>query len=158
MSDKLKIHPGIGFGHPDAVAARNLAGSRGVPLAGHSTEKAALGKAPLHKRAFTETPEIHSGMNAKSRSDGTHFAGLSGQDLSRYDADGPNPLSGPPRGKRLSPVAISPGMRSRTNEDQPLIPAADLAKAVMDEAADNSAPDDRRALGIGTLADHVTED
>ena len=74
-----------------------------------------LGKTARVKRAFTAPPEIHSGSNAKSRS-GTHFNGLSGQDLSRYDADGPDPMAGPTQGKRLTPVQPSPGMRSRTND------------------------------------------
>ena len=106
-----RTHPGVGVAHPHAVMATNQAG-----LIDHKHVKVDLGVAPKAKRAFTTAPEIHSGMNAKSRKDGTHFAGLSGQDLSRYDANGPDPLSGAPRGKTLAPVQPVPGQRSRTNE------------------------------------------
>lgn len=167
-----KTHPGIGYAHPHAEAAKNIAGQ-----IDQTHVHADLGKVPLPKRAFTTTPEVHSGFNAKSRSDGTHFAGLSGQDISRYDANpGDDPLAGPPRDKVLSPVQASPGMRSRVNDalsseapgvahdramlnkDQLLKNAADLSARVLAEAGNNSAPDDRRALGIGTLPGAVTED
>jgi len=106
-----RAHPGVGVVHPHAVAATNQAG-----LIDHKRVKADLGVAPKAKRAFTTAPEIPSGMMGKARSDGTHFAGVSGQDLSRYDADGPDPLSGAPRGKTLGTVRPVPGQRSRTNE------------------------------------------
>ena len=107
-----RTHPGIGHAHPHAVAATNQAG-----LIDHKHVKADLGVAPKAKRAFTTAPQIHSGMMGKARSDGTHFAGVGGQDLSRYDANGPDPLSGAPRDKALAPVQPVPGQRSRTNED-----------------------------------------
>jgi hypothetical protein len=144
---------GIGHAHPRAVEATNAAG-----MVDHANVNLALGKPPLPKKAFTSAPEIHSGMNAKSRRDGTHFAGLSGQDLSRYDANGPDPLSGAPQGKRLTPVMASPGMKDQSATafaDE--ISRAAAAKKILDEAADNSAPDDRRALGIGTLPGLVEE-
>lgn len=146
-----KTHPGIGYAHPHYVG--NVAGQTD-----QTNVHADLGKAPLPKRAFTEAPEIHSGMNAKSRDGKTHFSGLSGQDLSCYDGDGPDPLSGAPRGKRLTPVQPVPGMRSRTNENQPLVPLADQAKAIMDEAGDAADIQTKRALGIGTLPPVVTEE
>ena len=170
MSDK-KTHPGIGHAHPHAEAAKNIAGQ--IDL---THVKADLGVAPKPKRAFTESPEIHSGMNAKSRRTGTHFGGLSGQDLSRFDANGPDPLSGPPRGKRLTPVQPVPGQRSRVNDalasaepgaahraamlgrDDFTKGLNDTAKAVLDEAGNASAVDDRRALGIGTLPQTTVED
>jgi hypothetical protein len=93
-----RTHPGIGHAHPHAVAATNQAG-----LTDHKHVKADLGVAPKTKRAFTTPPQIHSGMMGKARSDGTHFAGVGGQDLSRYDANG----------TAVQPV---PGQRSRTNE------------------------------------------
>ncbi len=109
-----RTHPGIGHAHPQAAA--QVAGKI-VDTQVHAD----LGVAPKQKKAFTGAPQIHSGMMAKARSDGTHFAGLSGQDLSRYDAD-PSGLDtvaaieGPPRGKRLSPVSPSFGQRDRTND------------------------------------------
>jgi hypothetical protein len=172
MSDKLKIHPGGVGVHPHYVG--NVAGQTD-----QTNVHADLGKAPRTKRAFTEPLEIHNGSNAKSRS-GTHFAGLSGQDLSRYDADGPDPLAGPAQGKRLAPVQPSPGMRSRTNDPvgggvcvdgrNPAHDAAmlgrndftkgmqNLSKRVLDEAADAADRQTRSALGIGTLPGAVTED
>lgn len=162
---------GIGNAHPKAVAATNIAGT-----IDHDNVKLILGKPPLPKRAFASAPEIHSGMNAKSRKDGTHFAGLSGQDLSRYDGDGPDPLAAPPRGKQLTPVQPVPGQRSRT--DDALASAepgaahkaamvnkgaftkgmTDMSKTILDEAGDNSGFHDRQALAIGTLPTVVTED
>jgi hypothetical protein len=128
----------------------------------------------LPKKAFKEV-EIHSGMVRQSRRDGTYFGGLSGQDLSRYDAAGPDPLSGAPRGKRLTEVTPVPGQRSTLNDSFPSAePGAahkradeikdvtaqfsrDLAEKILDEAGDHSAPDDRRALGIGTLPQQTEE-
>lgn len=110
MTDK-RTHPGVGVAHPHAIAAANMAGK-----SAHRHVKADLDVAPKPKRAFTSAPEIHSGMIGKSRKDGTHFAGLSGQDLSKYDANGPDPLSSPPRGKVSTPVQPVPGQRSRVND------------------------------------------
>jgi hypothetical protein len=76
-----------------------------------------------------------------------------------YDSNPGNPLNaGPPIGKRLTPPMPSPGMRSRTNEDTLKASLADMGKLILDEAGDNSALDDRRALGIGTLPTAVTEE
>ncbi len=73
------------------------------------------------KHAHMVASPIHDGMMGKSRRTGTHFSGLSGQDLSHYDADPGNALSGPevmghnlPMGKKLTPVAPAFGQRSRT--------------------------------------------
>jgi hypothetical protein len=164
-------HLGIGYAHPDAERAKSIAGQTD-----QTHVKADLGKAPLTKRAFTTAPEIHSGMNAKSKS-GVHFGGLSGQDLSRYDADpGDDPLSALPSGKRLTAVMPVPGQRSRVNDplaggepgqvhatamlnkDQLLRNSQQLAAKVLLEAADNSTLQDRMALGIGTLPQSVTEE
>jgi len=163
---------GTGYAHPHAEAATNVAGQ-----IDHTNVKVNLGKPPLPKRAFTTAPEIHGGMNAKSRADGTHFTGLSGQDLSRYDSNpGDDPLAGPPCGKRLTPVRPSPGMRSRVNDvlasDTPGAAhkaamlnrdaftkgMTDLSKAVLDQAGDAGDFQDRRALGIGTLPGAVSEE
>lgn len=128
--------------------------------------KADLGVRPKVKHAHLIAAPIHDGMMAKSRKDGTHFSGLSGQDLSRYDANGPDPLAGPPRGKRLTPVQINPGSRSRNADslaseeagvaharakasDQSALHAA-LGKAIISEALAHSSVDDRR-YGIGAL-------
>jgi len=155
---------GVGYSHPRAVP--NAAGQ-----VDHTQVHADLGKPPLPKKAFTEAgkPEVHSAMMGKSRKDGTHFAGLSGQDLSRYDADAADPLSAPPRGKKLSPLVPSPGMRDRFDDalasgtpgaahatamakrDEFTKGMTDMADRVLTEAGDASAPDDRRALRIGTL-------
>ena len=167
-----KTHPGIGHAHPHAEAAKNAAG-----MIDHTNVTINLGKPPLPKKAFTTAPEIHSGMNAKSRKDGTHFAALSGQDLSRYDADpGDDPLAGPPRGKRLTPVQPVPGQRSRVNDalasaepgaahkaamaskDQFTKGMTDLSKQVLDEAGNAADLQTRLALGIGTLPSAVTEE
>lgn len=116
-----RTHPGVGVAHPHAVAATNQAG-----LIDHKNVKVDLGKAPKAKTAFTSAPEIHSGMMGKARSDGKHFAGLSGQDLSHYDADPGSALTGGdvmghnlPQGKAFigKPVEPVKGQRSRTNED-----------------------------------------
>jgi hypothetical protein len=174
MSDKFKIHPGIGHAHPHY--AGNVAGQTD-----QTHVKADLGKPPLPKRAFTEALEIHSGMNAKAK-DGTHFAGLSGQDLSRYDADPAgldtvSAIEGPPRGKRLSPVQPSFGMRSRVNDASAsaepgaahaaaMLNAADftkgmtdLSKRVLTEAANARGSDvfDRLVLG-SKLPQSTTEE
>jgi hypothetical protein len=173
MSEKLKSI-GIGYAHPHAEAAKNIAGQ-----VDHTNVKVDLGRPPLPKRAFTTAPpEIHSGMNAKSKS-GVHFAGLSGQDLSRYDANpGNDPLAGAPRGKRLTPVQRSPGMRSRVSDalasaepgaahDRAMLNKnaltkglQDTSKAVLDEAGNASDFATRWALGIGKckLPDTTEED
>lgn len=164
-----KTHPGIGHAHPSA--APNAAG-----MVDHTTVHADLGKAPLPKRAFTTSPEIHNGMMGKSRSDETHFAGVGGQDLSRYDSNpGDDPLSALPRGKRLTAVQPVPGQRFRINDplaggepgeahatamlnaDQLLRDSQQLAEKVLFEARQNSAADDRMAL-TGRLPDAVTEE
>ncbi len=172
MSDKIKSI-GIGYAHPHAEAAKNVAGQ-----IDHTNVNINLGKPPLPKRAFAgPAPEVHSGMNAKSRKDGTHFAGLSGQDLSKYDADpGNGPLAGPPRGKRLTPVQPVPGQRSRINDalasaepgaahkaamvnrDAFTKGMADMSKAVLDEAGNAADLQTRYALGIGKLPDAATEE
>jgi hypothetical protein len=111
---------------------------------------ATLGKAPLPKRAHLESPPIHNGMNAKSRRDGTHFSGLSGQDLSRYDANpGDDPLVGAPRGKDLKPVALTPGMKSQTSPALTNDVHFALGKAALAEA--KMSPDDKMACGIGNF-------
>jgi hypothetical protein len=175
-----RTHPGVGVVHPHAeAAAKTVVGQKD-----HTSVKADLGLAPKPKRAFTTSPEIHSGMMAKSRKDGTHFAGLSGQDLSRYDADPSgldtkSAIEGPPRGKRLSPVSPSFGQRDRTNDpvgggvvldgrnpahDKAMLNRAaftkgmtDISKDVMAQGAAGSA-DPMTKLIHGALPDSTTED
>jgi hypothetical protein len=162
-------HPGVGYAHPHAVAAKNIAGQ-----IDQTNVHADLGKPPLPKRAFTETPEIHSGMMGKSKT-GTHFAGLSGQDLSRYDADGPDPLSAPPRGKKLAPLAPHPSMRDRFDDalssgspgaahskamqsrDQFTKGQVDMADKVLSEAASAKGSDIFDKLALGKLPAAVSE-
>ncbi len=168
-----KTHPGVGFPHPHAQAAKNIAGQ-----IDHTHVRADLGKKPLPKRAFAgPAPEIHSGMMAKAK-DGTHFAGLSGQDLGRYDANGPDPLSGAPRGKVLTPVAPSFGQRSRVDDalasaepgaahDRAMLNKnaftkgmQKMSEVVLDEAISVSGPDHptNMARAFGKLPDAVEED
>ncbi len=143
--------------HPHAVP--NAAG-----MVDHTNVSATLGKQPLPKHAHLHSPPIHSGMMARSKS-GTHFSGLSGQDLSRYDADGPDPLAGPPQGKRTARAEINPGCRDRSgdslaSEDAGVAHARAtakgtehihaLGKAIMDEAARGS-HETQDGLRIGTL-------
>jgi hypothetical protein len=170
-----RTHPGVGVAHPHAEAAKNVAGQ-----IDHTNVKLALGKPPLPKKAFTDTPEIHSAMMGKARSDGTHFAGLSGQDLSRYDAD-PSGLDtvsvveGPPRGKALSPVQPSFGQRDRTNDalssgvpgaahkaamlsrDEFTKGMVEISKDVLDQAANARGSDAFDRARFGKLPDSTTE-
>jgi hypothetical protein len=117
---------------------------------------------------------IHDGMRSVNRNTGTHEWGGVG---ASFDANPANPLnSGPARGKRLTPVQPVPGQRSRANDplasgepgqahadamlnrDQLLRDSQQVSAKVLAEAGDNSAPDDRRALGIGTLPEATTEE
>jgi hypothetical protein len=120
-------------------------------------------------------------MMGKSRTDGTHFAGLSGQDLSRYDAD-PSGLDtqaaieGPPRGKKLAPLVPHPSMRDRFNDALSSgSPGAahskamqsraeftkgqtDLADKVLTEAANAPGSDIFDKLALGKLPATPTEE
>jgi hypothetical protein len=143
-----------------------------------------LGVAPKQKKAFTGASQIHSGMMAKSRKDGTHFAGLSGQDLSRYDADPSgldtkSAIEGPPRGKVLSPVQPSFGQRDRSNDpvgggvvvdgrnpahekamankDQFTKGMVDISKDVLNQAANAQGSDLHDRMRFGKLPDAVGE-
>jgi len=112
--------------------------ARGVEAAEHGTKPHCLGKPPRPKGYPIY---FHDGTAGRG-----------------YDSNPGNPLNaGPPIGKRLAPPMLSPGMRSRTNEDQFRATLADLGKLVLDEAGNNSAGDDRRALGIGSLPTAVRE-
>lgn len=147
-------HPQAMGAHPHSIEASNVAGG----MEDHTNVKADLGKAPKLKRAFMTVPPIAAGMTAKSRSDGTHFHNIGGQDLSRYDADpGNDPLRGPARGKRMTPVQPVPGQRSRT---EPMADLKSLGSAVLAEAFAASAPDDRMAhgYGFGALPGATSED
>jgi hypothetical protein len=128
--------------------------ARGMEAAEHGTKPHCLGKPPVAKGYPVQ---IHDGMRSTNPKTGTLEWGGHG---ASYDTNPANPLnSGPPRGKRLTPVMASPGMK-----DQSATPFADdvsraaNAKAILDEAGNNSAGDDRRALGIGTLPPVVTEE
>lgn len=127
--------------------------ARRMEAADHGTKPHCLGKPPKPKGYPVH---IHDGMRSTNARTGTLEWGGHG---ASYDANPANPLNaGPPRGKKLAPVMASPGMK-----DQSATPFADdisraaQAKAVLDEAANNSAGDDRRALGIGALP-AVTEE
>jgi hypothetical protein len=89
------------------------------------------------------------------------------------DADPASPLDGPPRGKRLSPPTINPGCRDRSGDSLASEMAGtahkrskelpdtlrDLGRAILDEALNYSAADDRAALAnnFGTLPAAVKE-
>jgi hypothetical protein len=127
--------------------------ARGMEATEHGKQPACLNKPP---KAKGYPVHIHDGMRSTNARTGTSEWGGHG---ASYDGAPGNPLNaGPPRGKRLSPPMPSPGMRSRTNEGKALRSLADLGKLILDEAANNSAPDDRRALGIGTLPTAVNEE
>lgn len=146
-----KDHPAAMPSHPHAVP--NRAGT-----VDHANAHADLGVAPKPKRALTTSPPITGGMQAKSRRDGQYFHGLSGQDLSRYDADGPDPLSGAPVAKRLTEPAITPTMRSRTSPGLTDEHFRALGKLLLSTAT--ASPDDKAALahyGIGVLPSSTTE-
>ncbi len=111
-------------------------------------------------------------MNAKSRSTGQHFAGLSGQDLCRFDANpGDDPLAGAPRPKTFAPAAPVEGQRSRINDTlhggQPGENDAKhrgtgvnhtLGKAIFAEAMRHADGNTKQAYGVSTLPSAVTED
>lgn len=171
-----RTHPGVGVVHPHAAA--QVAGKI-VDTQVHAD----LGVAPKPKKAFTTAgaPQIHSAMMGKARSDGTHFAGLSGQDLSRYDAD-PSGLDtvsvveGPPRGKVLTPVQPSFGQRDRTNDalssgvpgaahkaamlnrDEFTKGMVDISKDVLNQAANAQGSDAFDRARFGKLPDSTAED
>ena len=171
MSVAGKTKSTIGPGHdggpkPGFYAKPGEAGlvshPHSLPKAGGMEEvtavKATLGKAPKIKRAYTDPVPMHNGPTAKSRRTGEHFHGLSGQDLSRYDANpGDDPLAGAPRGKVLTPVALSPGMKSRTSPALTNELHFARGKKMLDQAGDASSANDRQALGIGTLPATTTE-
>ncbi len=170
-----RTHPGVGVVHPQAAAQ----------VAGKIADKkvhADLGVAPKQKKALTTAPELHSGMMGKARSDGTHFAGVGGQDLSRYDADPSgldtkSAIEGPPRGKALSPVQPSFGQRDRSNDpvgggvvvdgrnpahDKAMLNRGqftkgmtDLSKDVLNEASNAQGSDLHDRMRFGKLPDAV---
>jgi hypothetical protein len=120
----------------------------------HGTKPHCLGKAPKPKGYPIQ---IHDGMRSTNARTGTSEWGGHG---ASYDSNPANPLNaGPPRGKRLTPVMASPGMK-----DQSATPFADdvsraaTAKAILDEAGDAADRATRQALGIGTLPTKVTEE
>ena len=138
-----------------------------------TTVKATLGRMPLPKRSAYERPPVHSGMTMKSRRTGVHYQAIGGDEMSRFDANGPSPLSGAPRGKRVAPVAVNPGCRDRSQDALASEEAGTaharakaagheamhaLGRAILNEAANHSAPDDRRALGIGTLPEATSKE
>lgn len=87
---------------------------------------------------------VHNGQTTRSRDGGLHLGGHAAS----YDANPANPLNaGPPRGKRLSPVQASPGMKSRSAFAG--VSLADLSRHVFDTAQGDAG--DRAALGIGSL-------
>jgi hypothetical protein len=87
---------------------------------------------------------LHNGFVTRSRDGGLHTGG----DAASYNANPENPLNaGPPRGKRLTPVMASPGMRSRSAFAG--VSLADLSRHIFDTAHGDAG--DRAALGIGTL-------
>lgn len=93
------------------------------------------GKAKVHLDA-----PVHPGMRTVSRTTGQVHPG--GDALSRADADPASPIGGAPRGKMLADVKPVPGQRSRTSPHDPA-----LGKAILAEALNASAPDDRMAFG-----------
>lgn len=105
--DGFYAKPGEGrhVSHPHSIPNQ----ARGMEAQTHTT--ATLGKPPKMKRAGHEQIPIAAGMLSHHRHSGEfRFGGMEAS----YDANPANPLSaGPPRGKRLTPPAASPGMRLR---------------------------------------------
>lgn len=146
----------VPVGHPAAMASHPHAVPSRAGMVDHTNVHADLGKQPKPKRALTTSPPIAGGMTAKSRRTGEHFHNIGGQDLSRFDAAGPDPLAGPPAGKRLSPVKIAPTMRSRTSPGLTNDLHVQLGRAILDEARNASSVDDR-LYGVGSLPSRTTE-
>lgn len=162
-------HPGafVPANHPNALASHPHAMPKvHSGMADVTNVKATLGKAPKPKRANMTTPPIAGGMTAKSRRTDEHFHNVGGQDLSRYDASGPDPLAGAPRGKRLTDPQPVPGQRSRITDPAhggapgeahakgrpDAVAMRELGARILAEAT--CAPDDAMALrhyGVGTL-------
>lgn len=144
--------------HPAAMPSHRNAVPNHAGMTDHTNTHANLGVQPKPKRALTTSPPIAGGMQAKSRRTGEHFHGLSGQDLSRYDANGPDPMApGAPR-KRLTEPGITPTMRSRTSPGLTDEHFRALGKLLLSTAA--ASPDDKAALahyGVGTLPSSTTE-
>jgi len=124
--------------HHDANDART--GDRGV--AGN------LARDGASKRL---TPvSVHNGMHTRSRDGGLVQSGTAAS----FDSNPANPLNaGPPRGKRLTPVMATPGMRSQSSFKGASL--ADLSRRIFDTAHGDSG--DRAALGIGALPGSTTE-
>jgi hypothetical protein len=92
---------------------------------------------------------VHSGMTTTSRDGGLHQSGH----LASCDSNPANPLNaGPPRGKRLTPVMASPGMKSQSAFAG--VSLADLSKHIFDTAKGDAG--DRAALGIGSLPESTS--
>lgn len=127
--------------------------ARGMEANEHGERPHCLGKPPKPKGYPIQ---IHSGMRSTNPNTGTSEWGGYG---ASYDSNPGNPLnSGPPRGKVLSPVQPSPGMRSRTNEDQFRETLADLGKLVLDEASKARGSDRGDRARFGTLPETAEED
>jgi len=93
---------------------------------------------------------VHNGQTTRSRDGGLYLGG----DAAGYNSNPANPLNaGPPRGKRLTPVMASPGMKSQSAFKGASL--ADLSRRIFDTAHADSG--DRATLGIGSLPSSTTE-
>lgn len=104
--------------------------ARELEAAEHGAKPVCLGKAPKPKGYPIH---IHSGTPGQN-----------------YDSNPANPLnSGPPRGKVLTPVQPSPGMRSRTNEGAVKPSLAEDSACILNEASNAKGSDfhDRARFG-----------
>ena len=151
--------PGAPVAHPNSIAS--------VPIATGMKEVEqvqGLGKAPKVKISRFCAVPVHDGMTTTSRVTGKRHYG--GADLSRYDADPASPLNREAGAKRLTPVRPVPGQRSRITDlaaggapgenhvrgRRDPRAMAFLGAAVLSEALNRSAPDDRQALSYGIAA------
>jgi hypothetical protein len=151
--------------HPHSVpnVARGMEHQAAPPTLARGTGKP--------KRSAYESVPIAGGMLSHNRNTGKlHFGGHEAS----YDSNPANPLnSGPPAGKRTARAEINPGCRDRSQDSLASENAGvaharakaagnealhSLGRAIWNEAANNSAVDDRRALGIGKLPDAVGEE
>ena len=129
----------------------------------HSHNNAVVrGREPTGNIALDGSPKrttdvmVHPGMMTKSPVTGKLHTHAFDRDYFNFDAGSPL-KAGPPAGKRLPPVAISPTMRSRTSPRLSNDQHFALGKIVLDNATKSGGtPADE--LGIGkSIPDTVSE-
>jgi hypothetical protein len=118
------LHPRKGpFPGPAEVVSHDSHGGGDV-VTGHAAPGIARDGAP--KRV--EKVLIHGGMTSRQLA----LKGMQHGNSTEPDANPSSPLSKEPQGKRLAPVAVTPGMRSRTAPHD-----AALGTAILDAALKN---------------------